>query len=524
MRLTGFLRDVLACRGDAGHGGGVCIIRPDGIGDYILFRPFLPLVRAMFPGMRLTLCANTAWVALSMRHDAGLVDKWVAIDRGRLKTDRDYAARTFAALRAEGFDVALNPLLSRDYISDILTFATRAARRETPQGDLTNQPRLQWTVTGMLYTARHALPPSGPFEMHRTHAFLECVAGGPLAFPAVAWPPEDAPPRPARRPFVLLSLGASVPEKRWPAGHHAEVAAWVTEHAGLDVVLCGGDDVRGLADSITANLSRRPQQGAAPLHGVDEQGDPTPGASPGTPPTVVGDARGAVSDAGCTRRCGENTLRTTDTKGATGGTGGTGGTEYATGLGPLAYGQRGADAQNAHGAPRVIDAVGAVPLADLPAMLRQAAAVVTHDSAVYHLALACGRPTICIADGRGWQRFTPWPADLPGLSDLPGLPHLSGSSGLPGASGLSCLPDLSGLSDPSGQVGLSDRGTQHEPGAEGKGGVPPVAGEHPDAPVAVGAYTPAGPTVCLNADGALKPIDRVAPARVIEALGRLLGR
>lgn len=413
MRLTGFLRDLLACRGHAGHGGGVCIIRPDGIGDYILFRPFLPLIRVMFPRLRLTLCANAAWAALSMRYDAGLVDKWVVVERGRLKADSTYAADIFGTLRAEGFDVALNPLYSRDYLSDILTFATRAARRETPQGDLTNQPRLQWTVTGMLYTARHTLPSSGHFEISRTHAFLERVAGRPLAFPPMAWPAEDVPPPSSGRPFVVFSLGASVPEKRWSARHHAEVAAWVTEHARLDVVLCGGDDVRDLADAIMARLTvRLPRQDA-----------PAPSEN-----GIAG--------------YGEDDMGSDDNR------------------------------------PRVVDAVGTMPLTDLPALLRRATAVVTHDSAVYHLALACGRPTVCIADGRGWRRFTPWPADLPRLQG-----HAIGNE--------------------EGEEGSRPDGVcRHSSGP-----IVPASAER---------------SVCLNADGALGPIDNVAPTLVIEALDGML--
>lgn len=450
MRLTGFLRDVLSCRGVVGHGGGVCVIRPDGIGDYILFRPFLPLVRAMFPGMRLTLCANAVWVALSMRHDAGLVDDWVAVDRGRLKTDRDYAAHLFAKLRAEGFDVALNPLHSRDYISDILTFATRAARRETPQGDLTNQPRLQWMVTGMLYTARHTSLPSDHFEMYRTHAFLEGVAGGPLAFPPVAWPADDATTA-AARPFVVFSLGASVPVKRWPATHHAEVAAWVMEHAGLDVVLCGGGDVRGLADDIMARLAVRL---------------PQPSASGGGSGDALGG--GDVLDSVV-------------------------GQESAVGLG-LTDVQESASRQGSAGSPSVVDAVGTVPLTDLPALLRKAAAVVTHDSAVYHLALACGRPTVCIADGRGWRRFTPWPADLPGLASK------------------------------ADQNGSPEQEAPRTRNAKGEDRAKGVAGQHP-ADAMKGVTPPhAGRAVCLNADGALQPIGKVAPAQVIETLEGLLRR
>lgn len=468
MRLTGFFRDVLSCRGVAGHGGGVCVVRPDGIGDYILFRPFLPLVRAMFPGMRLTLCANAVWVALSMRHDAGLVDDWVAVDRGRLKTDRDYAAHLFAKLRAEGFDVALNPLHSRDYISDILTFATRAARRETPQGDLTNQPRLQWMVTGMLYTARHTSLSSDHFEMYRTHAFLEGVAGGPLAFPPVAWPADDATTA-AARPFVVFSLGASVPEKRWPATHHAEVAAWVLEHAGLDVVLCGGGDVRGLADDIMARLAVRLPQPPANGRG---SGDAQEGGD--VLESVVGQ---------------ESAVRRglADVQEGGVGRGVTDMQEGGVRRGPTV-------GQESTGSPSVVDAVGTVPLTDLPALLRQAAAVVTHDSAVYHLALACGRPTVCIADGRGWRRFTPWPADLPGLASQ---------------------ADQNGSPE---QEALRTRNAKGEDRAQG------VAGQHP-ADAMKGVTPPhAGRAVCLNADGALHPIGKVAPAQVIEMLEGLLRR
>lgn len=66
----------------------------------------------------------------------------------------------------------------------------------------------------------------------------------------------------------------------------------------------------------------------------------------------------------------------------------------------------------------VADLRGKVPLAALPAVMREAALVVANDSGPVHLAAALGRPLAAVYGPTDPARFGPWPADRPGNAVL----------------------------------------------------------------------------------------------------------
>lgn len=305
------------------QGRAVALIRPDGIGDYVLFRPVLPLVRAFFADRPLVICANEVWMDFAVACDGHLAEHWLAVNRQAFKTSATYRAHWMQRARACDIELALNPLYSRDVLADCLCIATGAADRVGFRGDATNQPVWMRAITRHLYTRCLDAPTEPCFEMERSRFWVERVLGQPVSLPPVALPADmwdnGTQTRLPTSAFAVFCLGAAHPAKRWPAEHFILLAGWLWRDYGLALVLCGGEDVRPAAQTIHAAMTA-------------------------TMP--------------------------------------------------------------------VTDLTATTALAAMPGVLRQARLVVSHDTGLYHMALACDTPSVCIANGIGWQRFTPWPEHL----------------------------------------------------------------------------------------------------------------
>jgi ADP-heptose:LPS heptosyltransferase len=67
---------------------------------------------------------------------------------------------------------------------------------------------------------------------------------------------------------------------------------------------------------------------------------------------------------------------------------------------------------------RIVDLIGATNVVELVGVLRDAVAVLSNDTGAMHLAVALGRPTVCVAGVGDFGHLVPYPAEL----EITGLP------------------------------------------------------------------------------------------------------
>lgn len=235
------------------------IIKLDAIGDYILFRNYLQRLRASesFSRSKITLCGNSSWRQLAEYFDASSVDDFIWIERNRFVSNVRYTLRQLQDVNARRFDVALQPTYSRN-LADLILIAADAPRKVAFDGDTSNVNRLFMWISNLFVTEVIKSKDAVEFELTRNAEFFHAALGLPSQ---VTRPFFDDAKVDALQvevpegPYVVMFPGAGLRSRRWPARYFAAVARYMRERHGLEIVVAGGPNDRGLGSEVQRGCS-----------------------------------------------------------------------------------------------------------------------------------------------------------------------------------------------------------------------------------------------------------------------------
>lgn len=219
----------------------VLIIRPDSIGDFVLWSNAGRELYAHYrqEGYSVVLLGNAVWAEWAS--GLGLADEVWALDTGRFVRNLRYRWSWLHRLRKAGFSKVIHPVHSRVFlVGDALARATNAAERVAPEGDCTNERRLKrlsdrWYSRLIPETSRQSMELLRHAEFMRGLGLSGFVARLPeLPFSKAA--PEF---RSVSKPYAVLFVGGSWEGRVWRANNFGEIGRRLRE-CGVNVVLAGG--------------------------------------------------------------------------------------------------------------------------------------------------------------------------------------------------------------------------------------------------------------------------------------------
>lgn len=222
------------------------LVRVDAIGDYILFRNFLPVIRKYYADYRITLCGNEAWKELAETYDCSYVDDFIWVNMSSFYNDLPYRKNVLSDVATRGFEVALQPTYSRRlFLGDAIVKASGAPTRIGSQGDMSNELLKIFKRIGDSYYT-HLVPAEENilFEFNRNAEFLSNLLKEDLDVPLFLQARKDT-----RDKYVVLFPGASLPERKWSAAYFGLVAAYI-KGQGRRIVIVGSSDDSAAAASI----------------------------------------------------------------------------------------------------------------------------------------------------------------------------------------------------------------------------------------------------------------------------------
>lgn len=234
--------------------GRTLLVRPDGLGDFVLWLPAAAALSARrAPGSSLTLIAHASWAALAAR--TGLFDGVWEVDRAAFLGSPSARAALLRRVRGGGFATAIHPVYSREFlVGDALVSASGAPRRVGIDGDRANRGRLAKALGDRCYTELVVV--AGDTEAERNTAFSAAL-GAPVDPTAPHPLLAVAGPRPVAEPYFLVAPGALSALRRWPAERFAAVAAALMRGRGLACVVTGTAADREAAARIASSLQGR---------------------------------------------------------------------------------------------------------------------------------------------------------------------------------------------------------------------------------------------------------------------------
>jgi glycosyltransferase involved in cell wall biosynthesis/radical SAM superfamily enzyme YgiQ (UPF0313 family)/ADP-heptose:LPS heptosyltransferase/ubiquinone/menaquinone biosynthesis C-methylase UbiE len=132
------------------HCKKVLIVRPDAIGDFVIFSGVIEHFRKLYAGARIyaVVQEHVAELAQVCPH----IDEIITFKKERVRNDHAYANQLAKQLQEHKFDVAVYPVYSRDEVGDFLTINSGAKEKIASAGDVRNISLEQKLVNNASYT------------------------------------------------------------------------------------------------------------------------------------------------------------------------------------------------------------------------------------------------------------------------------------------------------------------------------------------------------------------------------------
>jgi len=263
IRSQGWIRDTRAILirfidsaasfGIRRSGGGVVIVKIDAIGDFILWVNSGRELRRIFPEQKLTLIANESWSELAK--SLPYWDQVISVKVKRFTIDMPYRWSVVRNLRRLGFDTAVQPTISRHFLTgDPLVKATGARLKIGSVGDRSLMTVKEKRVADGWYTTLFPFTEQGLTELELHAEFTSHLGGGgfPASLPKLPRFEVMERDKPSRTPYFVVFPGASWVGRQWPADRFASMVSTISKESDALAVLCGGNDEVELCNAIAA--------------------------------------------------------------------------------------------------------------------------------------------------------------------------------------------------------------------------------------------------------------------------------
>lgn len=219
------------------------LIRLDAIGDYILFRDFIKILKTngKYKDFSITLLGNIAWKELAEEFDKDYIDKFIWIDRAKFSRNLIYRYIKLKEITSYGYEVVLNPRFSREFFfDDMITKLVTAKEKIGNIGDLSNMKKWQKNMGDQYYTKLLPAEKDIKFEFYRNREFFENLFGQKLSItkPLINLKFKKLsfvlPER-----YAILFIGASGSFRKWSIENFSKVGKHLKQKYDYDIVLCG---------------------------------------------------------------------------------------------------------------------------------------------------------------------------------------------------------------------------------------------------------------------------------------------
>jgi len=232
----------------------ILIVRPDAIGDFVIFSGVLKHFRDQYKNAELVILAQEHIVELAQR--CPYIDSVIGFNRARAGSDQQYYRGLLEQIKALKFDVAINAVYSRDSVSDSLTLGSGAKVTVASAGNESNMSLQQKRTNDHLYT--HLIPASDEpmLETERNLEFASGLTGrdfGQTCMPEVWTSREDEAAveellncQNVKDPIVICPFGNNS-IRHWPDHKWAQLISIYRDNV---ILICGAPQDHQPAEMI----------------------------------------------------------------------------------------------------------------------------------------------------------------------------------------------------------------------------------------------------------------------------------
>jgi ADP-heptose:LPS heptosyltransferase len=221
------------------------LVKIGGIGDYVLFRNYLKNIKLNnnFKGHKIVLCLNKSSSEMALKLDKKWIDDLFFIDSRKFQLNPIYLLRSLIQFRRFNFSKIINLDYSRDFSGDFLTIVSGAKLKICFEGDCTNLSKTEKHFSNRYYSKIFKNSVQELFEFDRNKEIFSKIFNkkikAVLKLPKIKISKEEIP-----KQYVVISVGGSSENKRWPIEKYIELAEYIFEKWGLLSIFIGGNDIK----------------------------------------------------------------------------------------------------------------------------------------------------------------------------------------------------------------------------------------------------------------------------------------
>jgi ADP-heptose:LPS heptosyltransferase len=219
------------------------ILRVDAIGDYILFRNFLEIIKRSekYKDYSITLIGNEIWKPISEKLDSKWVDRFIWVNLKAFHKSFQIRKATLKEIEDTTYDVLFHPTYSGDYyVSEIIAKRINATIKIASIGELSNTTYWQKRLSNKIYNKLIPIEKEIFFEFEKnkatTHHFIE-------EEPLITKPFIDINKinegNHQLHNYIIFFIGGSLEFKKWNTKKWISLADKMLKHYSYNLVLSG---------------------------------------------------------------------------------------------------------------------------------------------------------------------------------------------------------------------------------------------------------------------------------------------
>lgn len=219
------------------------VIRTDAIGDYILFRNFFKPLYDKYG--KFTLIGNIAFQDLVEQLDCDYIDEFIPINRKLFARNLLYRFKLIKKIRTSSYQILINPIYSRDRISEDIAKIVNARRKITSQGDTSNLSSRLKEKYDKNYSLLLPVSNKVLFEFYRNLSFIRKIFKKNIKvnfFIKLDDSKKFLSKHLSSTPYSVLFIGASDQCRKWKWDNFAEIGKFLNLNYNDNIVICGGNE------------------------------------------------------------------------------------------------------------------------------------------------------------------------------------------------------------------------------------------------------------------------------------------
>ena len=233
-------------------------IKNDLIGDYILFRNFLPYIKQSkkYKDHKIILIGNTVWKNIAETLDADYYDEMIWVSFDRLNKDLVYRTKTIKNILSKGYETLFYPVYSGDEYTEqfLITKITAKEKIKYAQPLPELGTKVNPCFTQILRSTHRYL-----FEIYRYKEMFEMFLD--VSIKGFEWRNLNADATkhiPVKR-YIVFFPGSSAYLKRWGTTNFVAVANYLIENYAYQIVLAGTNKDGKYASAIINGTDKKHQ-------------------------------------------------------------------------------------------------------------------------------------------------------------------------------------------------------------------------------------------------------------------------